>query len=179
MININDLSISSINRALNKIYKQICCSTSNVVRNIYKFTGNNVSTGTISTVNVLTIEIPANTVSDYIHFENIMFQKIGVGTGSVRLRTGTTNVFASATQIARFTITANILYVQISRTFSIDNNQLIGFPANDSNSTGLGNSTSAIQLTAFDPTVTNYFFISVQLDTITDSIALRGVKITN
>ena len=154
--------------------------SNNAIKSIYSFTGSLSHTGTVLTVNLLTITIPANSVTDYINFANLMFSKTGVAGGcQFKIWTGTTNVFASATQIANYTIATPNLFGQMNRVFSINSNILSGFPSNVGNATGDGSSSTAIQSTTFDPTVTNYIFISVQLDNAADGISLEGIKITN
>jgi len=147
----------------------------------YNFSGSISSTGTTATVNLLTITIPANSLTDYLNVRSIMFQQSGTALAGVQVKiwTGTTNVFGSATQISNYSFSAGSnLFFQISRLYSLQSGLLIGYPQTVSSATGTGSSSVAMLSITFDPTVTNYLFISAQLNDATDTATLRNVNIT-
>jgi len=147
----------------------------------YNFGGSLTLTGTLSTTNLLTITIPANSLSDYLDLRSLMFQQTGPALAGLQIKvwTNTANNFATATQIANYSIVNPNLYGQMSRQFSIQSNTLFGFSPLSGNSTGVTSSNNAPLSIAFDPTVINYLFISAQLTNITDTATLRNVNITN
>ena len=132
-----------------------------------------------------TFTINANTLSanDVI---KIMASTIKVGTAGVhtlRIRHNTSNTLVGATQIAIVSVTNT---ANINVTFSRQNlvvtggNLTASFPFGNSSLTDINSQlTTAPSSTAFDVTVTNYFFITVVLGSASDSISLRFATIQN
>jgi len=147
----------------------------------YNFSGSITSTGTTATVNLLTITIPANSLTDYLNVRSIMFEQSGTTLAGVQVKiwTGTTNVFGSATQISNYSFGAGgNLFAQISRSYSLQSGLLIGYPQTTNSATGTGASQAAILSISFNTAITNYLFISFQLSDATDTVTLRNVNIT-
>jgi hypothetical protein len=146
----------------------------------YRWAGTTGNTGTVATINMMTITIPPNTLSDYLNIESIIFEKLGSAGGcQFKVWTNTTNNFATATQLANYAIAGTTnQFAHMSRFFHLYSGLLIGFPATPGNTTGTGASNTAIMSIPFNTAVTNYLFISTQLDFSTDTINLRGVSIT-
>lgn len=132
-----------------------------------------------------TFTINANTLSanDVI---KIMASTIKVGTAgthTLRIRHNTSNTLVGATQIAIVSVTNT---ANINVTFSRQNlivtggNLTTSFPFGNSSLTDINSQlTTAPSSTAFDVTVTNYFFITVVLASASDSISLRFATIQN
>ena len=149
----------------------------------YNLAGNLTLTGTLTTTNLLTITIPANSLTDYLDIRSIMVQQSGsiLGGMTVRVWHNSVNNFNTATRIANyaFGVGGADLFAQITRRFSLQSGLLFGFPSVGSNVAGEGSSANAALSIPFDPTVINYLFISIQLNNITDTATLRNVNITN
>jgi hypothetical protein len=149
----------------------------------YNFLGSLTLTGTLTTTNLLTITIPANSLSDYLDLRSLMVQQSGPALAGMQVRVwhNSVNDFNTATRIANYAFGAGgaDLFAQMTRKFSIQGGTLFGFPSTPSNATGEGSNTNAALSIPFDPTVTNYLFVSVQLNNVTDTAILRNVNITN
>ena len=147
----------------------------------YNFGGSVSWTGTTNTENLLTITIPANSLTDYLDIRSIMVQQSGPALGGLTIRVwhNTVNNFNTATRIANFaygTATAD-LFAQIARRFSIQSGQLLGFSGIPSNVTGEGANINAALSIPFNTAAINYLFISVQLNNALDTATLRNVNI--
>jgi len=150
----------------------------------YNSIGTWTSTGTLATVNLLTIPIPANSFSttDSLNIRNIMFSHSGTVLAGVQIKVwkNSVNNFATATQIANYSFGAGAnLYGQLSRIFSLQGGLMQGYPQTPSSATGTASSSTALLSTTFDTTIINYLFISAQLNDVTDTVILRNVNITN
>ena len=148
----------------------------------YNFGGILPLTGTLTATNLLTITIPANSLTDYLDIRSIMVQQSGtiLGGMTVRVWHNSVNNFNTATRIANyaFGVGGADLFAQITRRFSLQSGLLFGFPALGSNITGEGPTANAALSTPFDPAVINYLFVSIQLNNATDTATLRNVNIT-
>ena len=148
----------------------------------YNFSGSLTLTGTLTTTNLLTITIPANSLSDYLDLRSIMVQQSGPALAGFQIRVwhNSVNDFNTATRIANYAFGAGgaDLFAQMTRKFSIQGGTLFGFPSTPSSITGEGSNSNAALSIAFDTTVVNYLFVSVQLTNATDTATLRNVNIT-
>lgn len=148
----------------------------------YNFGGSIPLTGTLVTTNLLTITIPANSLTDYLDIRSIMVQQSGTILGGMQVRIwhNSVNNFNTATRILNYAFGAGSadLYAQISRRFSLQSGLMFGFPSTPSNSQGTIASTGTPLSIPFDPAVTNYLFVSIQLNDVTDTAILRNVNIT-
>lgn len=148
----------------------------------YNFGGSLVLTGTLTATNLLTITIPANSLTDYLDIRSIMIQQSGpiLGGMTVRVWHNSVNNFNTATRIANYAFGGGgaDLFAQMTRRFSLQSGLLFGFPALGSNIAGEGSTANAALSTPFDPAVINYLFVSIQLNNATDTATLRNVNIT-
>ena len=148
----------------------------------YNFSGSLTLTGTLTTTNLLTITIPANSLTDYLDLRSVMVQQSGPTLAGFQIRVwhNSVNDFNTATRIANFAFGAGgaDLFAQLTRKFSIQSGTLFGFSATPSNATGDGSNPTAALSIAFNPAAVNYLFVSVQLNNVTDTATLRNVNIT-
>lgn len=148
----------------------------------YNFGGSVTLTGTLTTTNLLTITIPANSLTDYLDIRSIMVQQTGTVLGGMQVRMwhNSVNDFNSATRILNYAFGTGgaDLFAQISRRFSLQSGLLFGFPAAGSNIAGEGSTANAALSIPFNPAVANYLFVSIQLNDVTDTAILRNVNIT-
>ena len=148
----------------------------------YNFSGSVTLTGTLTTTNLLTITIPANSLSDYLDLRSLMVQQSGPALAGFQIRVwhNSVNDFNTATRIANYAFGAGgaDLFAQMTRKFSIQGGTLFGFPSTPSSATGEGSNSNAALSIAFNTAVVNYLFVSVQLTDATDTATLRNVNIT-
>ena len=149
----------------------------------YNFSGSLTLTGTLTTTNLLTITIPANSLSDYLDLRSLMVQQSGPVLAGFQIRVwhNSVNDFNTATRIANFAFGGGgaDLYAQMTRKFSIQSGTLFGFSSTPSSATGDGSNPNAALSIAFNPAAINYLFVSIQLNNVTDTATLRNVNITN
>jgi hypothetical protein len=127
------------------------------------------------------ITIPANTFSsvDKLAFF-AMFGKTGTANAyTIRIKISTSSSMPTGTtsQIAQAQPTATQLFTKINREFMISGGTLKGFPFTANGNTDAASGTGAIGSVAFDPTVTQYFYISVTPAGSSDTITLEGFEI--
>ena len=148
----------------------------------YNFSGSLTLTGTLTTTNLLTITIPANSLTDgYLDLRSLMIQQSGAALAGMQVRVwhNSVNDFNTATRIANYAFGGGgaDLFAQITRKFSIQSGTLFGFSATPSNATGDGSNANTPLSIAFNTAITNYLFVSVQLNNVTDTATLRNVNI--
>jgi hypothetical protein len=142
-------------------------------------------TGTLSETEVLRVEIPANTFSDndILKIPIATFTKVGSnGTFLFRIKLTTSTTMPSGltgTVASSPTIGATSFYTNLQRSFILNGGNLkaslFGFGAL-TDYTSLG---AAISTVAFDPTVTQYLYVSVTLSNTADQVRLEGIQLTN
>jgi hypothetical protein len=140
-------------------------------------------TGTLTETEILKITIPANTMTttDLLNIQRLTYVRVGASstaTMRVKLSTSSTMPATITDQIALYTITASTQIANFVRGFWQTGGNIAGFAnnttlLNDGVATGGGVSTKA-----FDPTVTNYLYVSITLGNIGDSIYLGQHLIT-
>lgn len=140
-------------------------------------------TGTMAETLLGTYLIPANTfnATDLMRIAALTFEKTGViGNATVRVKVGSTNVFSSATTIATYTIGSTILTATILRnSLPIRGNNIRPLTPTATLLTDVFASTSSPTNIAFNPTVDNYIFTSIQLGALADSIFQSNFLVTN
>jgi hypothetical protein len=149
----------------------------------YKNTSSSSSTSSLSETQLLQVTIPANTFSatDFLKF-TATFVKTGVTAVSnikFKLSTSSTMPSGSTGQIATVQIGNTSLFGQINRNLSIKSGNITGYNFGISAFTDNVGSTSAISSQSFDPTVTNYFYVSATMLSISDSLYMNSIQITN
>lgn len=142
-------------------------------------------TGTMSETEVLRIEIPANSLSDsdVLRIPFLMINKVGTnGTIQIKGRMSTSTTMPSGGTDHLFQtaiVAATNQYVGLDRSFIINDGKIKGFPAGNTAYTSSTISPNPIQQKAFNRTVTNYLYISIQLGNTADQAILEGMQLTN
>lgn len=148
-------------------------------------TASSTLTGTLSETQLLQVTIPANTfgASDFIKIPIALFVKSGVAAAvTIRLKISTSSSMPSAGTgtIAQFSMGAANTYAFMDRQMTINSGNIIGYPFTTTALTDRTNGAAiTLSSTAFDRTVTQYFYVSAALGNTGDSIFLRSIQITN
>ena len=129
------------------------------------------------------ITIPANTFSsvDKLAFF-AMFSKVGTAFAyTIRFKISTSSSMPTGTtgQIAQVQPLATQLFTKVNREFMISGGTLKGFPFTANGNTDAASGTGAIGSVSFDPTVTQYFYISLAPAGAGDTFTLEGSEIRN
>jgi hypothetical protein len=141
-------------------------------------------TGTLTETQVYALTIPANSFSagDKFVLDNLIVSKTGTaGTASIRVKLSTSSTLPAGTDtdnIANPVISANQIYFGVQKAFNVNGGVIIGNPLNTAAGWVQG-STVAVLNKAFDPTVTNYLYISVILGNVGDSVTVHGYTLKN
>lgn len=125
--------------------------------------------------------IPANTFSsvDKLAFF-AFFNKVGAANAyTIRFKISTSSSMptGATSNICVYNAANTSLFAKVNREFMISAGTLKGFPFNVSTNNDATISTAAMSSVAFDPTVTQYFYISVTPAGSTDTITLEGFEI--
>jgi hypothetical protein len=146
-------------------------------------TASSAVTGTVAETQVLKVEIPANSLSlnEIMSMPLLIMSKTGTaGTCEIRVKISTSSTMPSGNTdaIARYSSGANNLFAKIQRDFIIDNGAIKVYPLS---SNLIDNTTSIVTILtkAFDPTITNYLYVSLQQSASGDSSKLEGFYLTN
>lgn len=146
-------------------------------------TSSSTLTGTLTETQLLQVTIPANTfsASDFLKFTATFVKTgiVGVCNLKFKISTSSTMPSGSTSQIATVQMGTTSLFGQINRTLSIKSSNITGYNFTVSAFTDNVGSTSAINTQAFDPTVTNYFYVSATLLSAADSVYMNSIQITN
>jgi hypothetical protein len=139
-------------------------------------------TGTLTETQVYALTIPANSFSagDKFVLDNIIASKTGTaGSATIRIKLSTSSTMPAGTtdRIADPTINATILTMTTRKWFNVHGGNIVGFPFDRGVLTLDAN--TAVGSKAFDPTVTNYLYISVILANIADSVTVHGYTLKN
>jgi hypothetical protein len=141
-------------------------------------------TGTLTETQVYALTIPANSFSagDKFVLDNLIVQKNAgsiAATVLIKLSTSSTMPTGGTDRLANPNIAAPVTFVGFNRFFNLSGGNLRGM----SNAVGLNSSyatdTAPFQTKAFDPTVTNYLYISVVLGDVADSVTVHGYTLKN
>lgn len=151
--------------------------------NVKVTTPSSIVTGSVSEVEVLKVTIPPNSLSlnEIINMPLLILTKTGTaGTCEIRVKISTASTMPSGNTdaIARYSSGASNLFAKMQRDFIIDNGTIKVYPLS---SNVIDNTTSAsvILTKSFDPTVTNYLYVSLQQSATGDSSVLQGFYLTN
>jgi len=140
-------------------------------------------TGTTAETLVNTYLIPANTYSanDVMRIPTFLVEKTGtVGTVTMRVKIGSTNVFSSASSIAMYTTGVTELFCIMLRSGITVRGGLLRFINGGSSRQTDATATSlAISTISFNPAVDNYIFTSLQLSLGTESVFQSNFLMTN
>ena len=187
----NDIGLGNVDNT-SDVNKPISLATQNALNlkankglNIKITTPSNLVTGTLAETEVLRIEIPANSLSasDVLRIPFLIVSKIGTnGTMSIRGKLSTSPTMPSVTtdQLFQFlALPATNQYVGLDRSFVIDGGQIKGIHFAINVLSSISNSNSPLASKAFDRTVTNYLYVSIQLFNTADQARLEGMQLTN
>jgi hypothetical protein len=142
-------------------------------------------TGTLTETQVYALTIPANSFSagDKFVLDGLIADKIGTaGSATIRVKLSTSSTMPAGTtdRIAEVIMSSSNLYIGIARLYNLIAGAIrgINFSTNSPSYTivASGGNTSS---KAFDPTVTNYLYISVILGSIADSVTVHGYTLKN
>ncbi len=153
--------------------------------NIKITTPSSYVTGTLTETEVLKIEIPANTLSasDAIKIPLALFKKLNTnGNWTIRYKMSTSATMPSGStdQIAISpAATAANLTIGMIKTYFIDSGNIKGTNFTNAAYTDNNASAGAISEKPFDRTVTNYFYVSIQLGSTSDQARLEALQINN
>jgi hypothetical protein len=139
-------------------------------------------TGTLTETEVYSLEIPANSFSagDKFVLDNLIVSKTGTaGSATIRVKLSTSSTMPAGTtdRIADPTINTTMLTMTTSKWFNIYGGNIVGFPFDRGILTVDAN--TAVGSKAFNPTVTNYLYISVLLGNVADSVTVNGYTLKN
>jgi len=141
-------------------------------------------TGTLTETQVYALTIPANSFSagDKFVLDNIIVEKTGTaGTGTIRVKLSTSSTMPAGTtdRIANPSLTSTQLNLIGGRFFNISGGNLIGLNAAIPGAPSEVATVNLMQTKSFDPTVTNYLYISVILGDVNDSVTVHGYTLKN
>lgn len=147
-------------------------------------TPSSIVTGTTSEVQLLKIEIPAYSFAaeDVLNIPSLIMSKVGVAasyTLRVKLSSSPTMPTGTGTETIAFMSIGNTnVFTKLSRNFIINGGFVKGYPLSNASSDA-ANSTTALREQAFDNTITNYLYVSVNPSSSADSFQLIGFQINN
>ena len=166
--------------AINTLQTDINTRTKTVIKNT---TAGSTITGTTAEVPTIALGtlIPANTftANDIMRISSFLAEKTGVvGTLTMRIKVGTTATFGSATTIATYTTGATELWcIMLRNSITLRGGNLRFLSG--SRPTDMTATSNAIGTLAFDPTIDNYLFTSLQLSNAGDSVFQSNLLVTN
>ena len=153
--------------------------------NVKVTTPSSYVTGTLAETEVLRIEIPANSISDnsFLNMPILYLSKIGKnGNMNIKgkLSTSPTMPTGVTDQIFGYTnIGATNLSFGMDRRYIVSNGLIKGFPFSVSSYSSSSAHSSSFSSKAFDRTVTNYLYVSIELVNTADQARLEGIQLTN
>jgi hypothetical protein len=141
-------------------------------------------TGTLTETQVYSLTIPANSFSagDKFVLDNLIVNKVGTaGTATIRIKLSTSSTMPAGTtdrigdpQVSPASQSSTML-----RVYNCDGGQITGYPFGFFNPNSFVNASSVLSSKSFDPTVTNYLYISVILGNTGDSVTVHGYTLKN
>lgn len=138
--------------------------------------------GTAAETEVLRLEIPAYTfaANDMLKIPTLLVQKVGtVNSYTIRVKISTSSTMPATTtdMVAVYNGANTVTQVNMSRTWFLSGGVLRGLGNSSSVTDGIG---STVQLNvAFDRTITNYLYISIDSAGGQDTQTLVGFQLTN
>lgn len=147
-------------------------------------TTSSIVTGSVTETQVLRVTIPANTFSTTDVFKIPVAQVNKTGTAGncvvkFKLSTSSTLPAGTTNQIAAYTINAAQNSGFITRNLIVGNGSIYGYTFTTTSPDGLGGISNPISSGSFDPTVLNYFYVSLTNGSAADATYLNGISITN
>jgi len=141
-------------------------------------------TGTLTETQVYALTIPANSFSagDKFVLDNLIVSKTGTaGNAIIRVKLSTSSTIPAGTtdRIAQAELTATQLFGLMDRAYNLIGGNVQGYQFGFNTFSKTSTSTGALDSKAFDPTVTNYLYISVILGNTGDSVTVHGYTLKN
>jgi hypothetical protein len=152
--------------------------------NVKITTPSSIVSGTTSETQLLKLEIPPYSfaANDVLNIPTLIISKVGTGasyTLRVKLSELSTMPVGTGTQTIAFMSIGNTnIFTKLSRNFIINGGFLKGYPLSN-NATDVANSTSSLREQAFNHTITNYLYVSVNPAFAGDTFQLIGLQINN
>lgn len=152
--------------------------------NVKETTPSSIVTGTVSEVQLLRLEIPPYSFAsnDVLNIPSLIMSKVGTAasyTLRVKLSSSSTMPAGTGTETIAFMSIGNTnIFTKLSRNFIINGGFLKGYPTSNS-ATDTTNSTSPLREQAFDNTITNYLYVSINPASAADTFQLIGLQINN
>jgi hypothetical protein len=186
---LSDVSITSVSSGDTLVYS----GSSWVNKTLSEITGeynvkittpSSIVSGTTSETQVLKLEIPPYSfaANDVLNIPILIISKVGTGasyTLRVKLSELSTMPVGTGTQTIAFMSIGNTnIFTKLSRNFIINGGFLKGYPLSN-NATDVANSTSSLREQAFNHTITNYLYVSVNPAFAGDTFQLIGLQINN
>jgi hypothetical protein len=111
----------------------------------------------------------------------LMISKSGIaGTVTLRIKVNSTNNFSTATTVASYVSANTTLGVIFNRSYVISSSILSGYSFTGSfAATDEASVNSAISSITYDPSVTQYWFVSLQNSDAGDITRVRSIKLVN
>ncbi len=159
-------------------------STLQGLYNVKVTTPSSIVTGTVSEVQLLKLEIPPYSFAadDVLNIPSLIMSKVGTAasyTLRVKLSSSSTMPTGTGTETVAFmSIGSTNIFTKLSRNFIINGGFLKGYPTSNS-ATDTTNSTSPLREQAFDNTITNYLYVSINPASAADTFQLIGLQINN
>jgi len=162
---------TQLNAKQNMLYRSITTTPSSTL------------TGTLTETQLLQITIAANTFTadEILDLSTKFFRAGNTSNMTLRFKMSTSNTMPAGTtgQIATYVLPTNNQHIKFTREFKIFGGNIIGVLNTANAVTDYGTGNNALSTQAFDPTVTNYFYVSATLGNTGDSIYLLENKLTN
>jgi len=141
-------------------------------------------TGTLTETQVYALTIPANSFSagDKFVLDNLIVSKTGTaGAATIRIKLSTSSTMPAGTTdiIGGCQLAASNLSAFFGKLFSIESNTIKGWVFSAFGVNPYILSGAALDSKSFDPTVTNYLYISVILGNTGDSVTVHGYTLKN
>jgi hypothetical protein len=127
--------------------------------------------------------VPANTFSpnDSIKIIPYLAEKTGIlGTCTMRVRLGTSSTFGSSLVIATYTTGVSELWCIMQRSgFTLRGGNIRGMQGSLSRQSDVIATSGVISVSSFNTTIDNWFFTSLQLSNLADSVFQSNFTMTN
>lgn len=138
-------------------------------------------TGTTAQTKSTPILIPANSMSlgSMLDFIGVITGVSKAATAYIRLAVSPNEDGTGSSQIATATMTTANNYLEGQKlSFSYQGSNILrGYNSSTSNLTDVAINNTIMTDTAFDPTVNNYFFITIQLGNIADTVTVQSSRL--
>jgi len=152
-----------------------------VVKTIISDMPTSTLTGTVTetlmhTYTIAGGKLPSSCMPDL----KIIASKSGTaGTFTLRVKVNSTNNFSTATTIGTYISSTGTLGGTFKRSIIINNNTIYGYSFTGSASTDDLTASSSVSSTSYDPSIPQYWFISLQNGSSADTTRIRSIKLIN